>query len=388
MNHWPSYIKLIRNLCQSVWLALACFPANILADDTARAISFAHDVRPILSEHCYHCHGPDANTREADLRLDLEEYFTQGEESLGIVVAGKPEESELFQRITSSDEDLLMPPVEAKRTLTEKQIETIRRWIESGAKWQQHWAFIKPERPRVPELPDDDWSRNEIDHFILRRLYQEDLEPSPEATKETLIRRVTLDLTGLPPTPDEVDQFLADNRPDAYERLVDRLLKSPRYGEQMAATWLDAARYADSYGYQDDGETSMWRWRDWVIDAFNTNMPFDQFTIEQLAGDLLPNATFEQQIATGFNRNHRHNSEGGAIPEEFRVEYVVDRVTTTGTVWLGLTLGCARCHDHKYDPTTTKDYYGLYGLLSKHRLSVSRRGIDPGAAVFRLDRPP
>ena len=364
MSFWPEYIKLICNLCLTGWVALIYLPTDCIGDDAARPISFAHDVRPILSEHCYHCHGPDANTREADMRLDLEESFAQGDDSLGIVVAGNPEESELFLRITSPDEDLQMPPVEAKRPLSKKQIDTIRQWIAAGAEWQQHWAFINPKRPHVPKLPDDDWSKNEIDHFILRRLRQENLTSSTEATKETLIRRVSLDLTGLPPTPEEVDQFLADKRPDAYERLVDRLLKSPRYGEQMAATWLDAARYADSYGYQDDGETSMWRWRDWVIDAFNANMPFDQFTIEQIAGDLLPNATFDQRIATGFNRNHRHNSEGGAIPEEFRVEYVVDRISTTGTVWLGLTLGCARCHDHKYDPITQKEFYELFAFFN------------------------
>ncbi|WP_146450704.1 DUF1553 domain-containing protein [Bythopirellula polymerisocia] len=346
------------------WAALICYPALCLGFESNRPISFAHDVRPILSEHCYHCHGPDANTREADLRLDSQDAFLDSEESVGIVVAGNPNESELFLRIVSTDEDMQMPPAEANRPLSAKQIETIRRWIDEGAVWQQHWSFTKPERPQLRTSRDDGWSKNEIDWFILQRLQQEGLTPSPEADKQTLIRRVTLDLTGLPPTPEEVDCFLADDRPNAYELLVERLLHSPRYGEQMAASWLDAARYADSYGYQDDGETSMWRWRDWVIEAFNDNMPFDQFTIEQLAGDLLPNPTFEQRIATGFNRNHRHNSEGGAIPEEFRVEYVVDRVNTTCTVWLGLTLGCARCHDHKYDPITQKEFYQLFAFFN------------------------
>ena len=345
------------------WAALLWQPALALGGEATRAVSFAHDVRPILSEHCFQCHGPDENTREADLRLDMQQTYVDGSET-EIVEAGDPNESELFLRISSTDEDVRMPPADAGERLAAEEIETIRRWIATGAVWQQHWSFIKPERSDVPLVDNDRWPRNELDHFILRRLQQENLTPSPEADKQRLIRRVSLDLTGLPPTLEEIDRFLADDGPEAYERLVDRLLASPRYGEQMAATWLDAARYADTYGYQDDGEATMWRWRDWVIEAFNANMPFDQFTIEQLAGDLLPNATFEQRIATGFNRNHRHNSEGGAIPEEFRTEYVVDRVSTTGTVWLGLTLGCARCHDHKFDPVTQQEFYELFAFFN------------------------
>jgi hypothetical protein len=257
-----------------------------------------------------------------------------------------------------------MPPPASGRRLDLVQTEILRRWIEQGAKWQKHWSFIPPTRPVPPPVKQAAWPRNPIDAFILGRLECEGLTPSPEADRTTLIRRVTLDLTGLPPTPAEVDAARSDQSPDWYEKVVDRLLASPRYGERLARPWLDAARYADTNGYQSDGERFMWRWRDWVIDAFNANLRFDQFTIEQLAGDLLPNATLEQRIATGFNRNHRGNAEGGIIPEEYAVEYVVDRVDTTATVWLGLTMGCARCHDHKYDPLKQKEYYQLFAYFN------------------------
>ena len=336
-----------------------CLP--LLAVETE--ISFAHDIRPILSEHCFHCHGPDAEQREAELRLDLQEPFLGEGESTALVVGGDAKTSELFVRVSTTDEDLRMPPMDSGRSLTSQQVELIRKWIEQGAEWQPHWAFLKPEQSSLPQEKST-WARNAIDRFVEVKLAERSLRPSAEAGSETLIRRVSLDLTGLPPTPEEVDRFLADDSPGAYERVVDRLLASPRYGERMAAEWLDAARYADTYGYQDDGDLSMWRWRDWVIEAFNANMPFDQFTIEQLAGDLLPEPTLDQLIATGFNRNHRHNSEGGAIPEEFRVEYVVDRLDTTATVWLGMTMICARCHDHKYDPITQKEFYELYAFFN------------------------
>ena len=244
------------------------------------------------------------------------------------------------------------------------EIELIRRWIEQGAAWQKHWSFIPPGRPPLPSVTNKSWPKNPIDNFVLARLEREGLAPAPQADKRTLIRRVTLDLTGLPPTPSEVDAFLSDPSPDAYEKVVDRLLRSSRYGEHMAWQWLDAARYADTNGYQSDGVRSMWRWRDWVIDAFNHNMPFDRFTVEQLAGDMLPNATRDQIIATGFNRNHRTSAEGGIIDEEFRVAYVVDRVDTTSTVWLGLTIGCSRCHDHKFDPILQKEYYQLFAYFN------------------------
>jgi hypothetical protein len=345
-------------------LSLAGGPCRAeAAGDAGEEIDFSRDIQPILSEHCFHCHGPDPHTREADLRLDQRQTYLSGEGD-SIVVAGDPTHSELFLRISTDEDDLRMPPTDTGKRLSPGEIEAIRRWIAAGASWRQHWAFTRPVAVSVPQVKAADPVRNPIDAFVLRRLREHQLQPSPEADPETLIRRVSLDLTGLPPTPAEVDRYLADDRDDAYERLVDRLLASPRYGEQMAAAWLDAARFADTYGYQDDGETSMWRWRDWVIDAFNRNLPYDQFTLEQMAGDLLPDATFEQRIATAFHRNHRHNSEGGAIPEEFRVEYVVDRISTLGTVWLGLTLGCARCHDHKYDPITQREFYELFAFFN------------------------
>jgi hypothetical protein len=279
-------------------------------------------------------------------------------------VPGHPEQSELFLRISHEDDTQRMPPKKSGRKLTPNQIEILRRWIQQGARWQPHWAFIPSVRPAVPAVKNAAWVRGSIDAFVLARLEQEGLTPSPEADRVTLLRRLTLDLTGLPPTPAEVDAFLADRAPDAYEKVVERLLHSPRRGERLAVRWLNAARYADTSGYQSDGERIMWRWRDWVIDAFNRNLPFDQFTVEQLAGDLLPGATLEQKIATGFNRNHRGNGEGGIIPEEYAVEYVVDRVETTATVWLGLTMGCARCHDHKFDPLKQREFYQVFAYFN------------------------
>jgi hypothetical protein len=342
-------------------------------DPAARAgppgpVDFGRDVLPILSENCFTCHGPDAKARKAGLRLDVKEGALRDEEP--VVVPGQPDESELIVRVTSRDADEVMPPPKTKGALAPGQVEVLRRWIGQGANWGRHWAFETPRRPALPAVRDRDWPRGPIDHFVLARLEAEGLAPSPQAEATTLIRRVTLDLTGLPPSPGEVDAFLADRSPDAYEKLVDRLLQSPRYGERMAARWLDAARYADTNGYQSDGERTMWRWRDWVIDAYNRNMPFDRFTIEQLAGDLLPNPSLDQMIATGFNRNHRGNAEGGIIPEEYAVEYVVDRVETTATVWLGLTIGCARCHDHKFDPISQREFYRLFAFFN----NVPERG--------------
>ena len=331
---------------------------------SADQVEFNRDIRPILSDNCYTCHGPDKANRKTSLRLDNETSVFADLGGYQAVVPGNLEKSELYNRISTEDESRRMPPVYSERKLSASQIALVRRWIEQGAKWQKHWSFIPPAPPNLPEVKNKSWIRNPIDLFVLERLEREGLAPSPEAGAETLIRRVTLDLTGLPPTPMEVDAFLSDRSPNAYEKLVDRLLQSPRYGERMAIRWLEAARYADTNGYQTDAERIMWRWRDWVIDAFNRNMPFDQFTIEQIAGDMLPNATIEQKLATGFNRNHRGNGEGGIIPEEYAVEYVVDRVDTTSTVWLGLTMGCARCHDHKYDPITQKEYYQLFAYFN------------------------
>jgi hypothetical protein len=343
----------------------ACALEEARADEPLPAtVEFNRDIRPIFSDVCYKCHGPDKAKRKADLRLDVEASAKAKHDDGIAIVPGKPEESELIHRITTSDADDHMPPAAAARQLTPRQIDLLRRWIEQGAKWEAHWSFIPPRRPELPMVKNAGWVRNPVDNFILARLEREGLHPSPEADRPALIRRLSLDLTGLPPTLAEVDAFLADTSPQAYEHVVDRLLASPRYGERMASRWLDAARYADTSGYQSDGERSMWRWRDWVIDAFNRDLPFDQFTIEQIAGDLLPGATREQRLATAFNRNHRGNAEGGIIPEEYAAEYVVDRVDTTATVWLGLTLGCARCHDHKYDPVTQREFYQLFAFFN------------------------
>ena len=335
-----------------------------------RVVDFAREVRPILSDNCFSCHGPDEGTRQRGLRLDVREGLFEDRGRLGgpVVVAGAAADSRLFQRLVTGSDRLRMP--RGADPLTGEQIETLRLWIDQGAEWETHWAFIPPERPALPPVSDPEWVRNPIDAFVLARLDAEGLGPSAEADRATLLRRVTLDLTGLPPTPAELAAFLGDDSPDAYEKAVDRLLGSPRYGERMASEWLDAARYADTNGYQTDGERSMWRWRDWVIDAYNANMPFDRFTIEQLAGDMLPGATRDQRIATAFNRNHSQNGEGGIVVDEFLVEYAVDRVETTSTVWLGLTLGCARCHDHKFDPLSQQEFYEVLA----HFNNIPERG--------------
>ncbi len=317
----------------------------------AAPVEFNRDIRPILSDRCYSCHGPDSVNRKANLRLDVE-------------ASARPKLAAALERVTSTSKATRMPPVYAGAGLTDPQVALIKQWIAEGAQWQKHWSFIPPVRLEPPAVKNTTWAKNEIDRFILARLEREGLQPGPAAERATLIRRLSLDLTGLAPSPAEVDAFVNDASPAAYEKVVDRLLNSPRYGERMATRWLDAARYADTNGYQTDAERFMWRWRDWVIDAFNRNMRFDQFTIEQLAGDLLPNPTLDQLIATGFNRNHRGNGEGGSIAEEFIVEYHADRVETTSTVWMGLTIGCSRCHDHKYDPFTQKEFYQLTAFFN------------------------
>jgi hypothetical protein len=321
-------------------------------------VEFNRDIRPIFSDKCYTCHGPDAANRKTKLRFDVEDgariELSKGRKA---IIPGDPLQSEVYKRVASLDPALRMPPAYMGREkLTDGEIGLIRRWIEQGAQWERHWSFIPPKRRPPPQVAETSWPRNPIDSFVLARLEREGLKHSPEADRRTLIRRVTLDLTGLPPTPNEVQAFLNDGSPNAYENVVDRLLATSRYAERMAFRWMEAARYGDTNGYQTDGVRDMWRWRDWVINAFDRNMPFDQFTIEQLAGDLLPNPTLDQRIATAFHRNHRTNAEGGIVPEEFRVEYVADRAETTSTVWLGLTVGCARCHDHKYDPVKQKEY--------------------------------
>jgi hypothetical protein len=335
-------------------------------------VDFNRDIRPIFSETCFKCHGPDQNKRKGKLRLDTRDGEFSEHDGKAPFVPGNPAKSEAWRRINAAGTDDLMPPADSGMKLTERQVKLIGQWIREGAQYKDHWSFIPPAAPALAKVKRAAWPKNGIDYFILARLEEEKLRPSPPADKTTLIRRVTLDLTGLPPTPAEVDAFLADKSSNAYEKVVDRLLASPHYGERMALEWLDAARFADTHGYHIDSGRDMTRWRKWVIDSFNRNLPFDRFTIEQLAGDLLPNATLEQKIASGFNRNHMINFEGGAIPEEYHTAYLVDRVNATTTVWLGLTVGCAQCHDHKYDAITQKDYYRFYAFFN----NVPENGLD------------
>lgn len=366
-DRWPRLWGLAWGL---VWWV--CSPAS-----PAEPVRFNRDIRPILSDHCFHCHGFDGNHRKAGLRLDTFEGATAPRKGRPAIVPGRPEASELWHRITARDPAERMPPPDLGHGLTPAQIELLGRWIREGARYENHWAFLKPERPALPEVRQGDWVRTPVDRFVLARLEAEGLRPSAEADRATLIRRVSLDLTGLPPTPAEVDAFVNDPRPDAYERLVDRLLASPRYGEHMAHYWLDAARYGDTHGLHLDNERSMWAWRDWVVQAFNRNLPFDQFTVEQIAGDLLPEPTRDQLVASGFNRCNVTTSEGGAIDEEFRVRYAVDRVETVGTVWMGLTLGCAACHDHKIDPISQKEFYQLFAIFN----NLAENAMDGNALL-------
>ncbi|MFN8006983.1 MAG: DUF1553 domain-containing protein [Terriglobia bacterium] len=346
-------------------LFLACLAFSIDRPEqspvkaAAGMVDFQRVVRPILSDNCFHCHGPDANTRMADLRLDTKEGAFAVRESGTVIVAGKPQESLLYQRITAEDVGRRMPPESSHKSLTGPQIEILKKWIEQGAGWKEHWSFAAPVRPKLPEVKAKGWVRNPIDEFILAKLEAAGLEPAPEADRRTLVRRLSLDLTGLPPEPAEVEAFVKDKSKDAYEKQVDRLLGSAHWGEHRGRYWLDAARYADTHGIHVDNYREMWPYRDWVIGAFNRNERFDRFTIEQLAGDLLPNRTMEQQIASGFQRCNVTTNEGGVIAEEVEAIYAKDRVDTTGTVWLGLTVGCATCHDHKFDPISQKDFYSM-----------------------------
>ncbi len=353
-----------------VLLALSAFGQH---EKPVQPLEFNRDIRPILSDRCYFCHGPDSSNRKTKLRLDREEDARAdlGKGRFGIV-PGSPEQSEIYKRITSTSKALRMPPSYLGHdALPADDVEKIRRWIAEGGTYQPHWAFVPPRKQDAAEVSHAAWSASAIDRILYARLRREGLEPRQEADKRTLLRRVTLDLTGLPPTPHEADAFVADTSSKAYERVVDRLLATPRYAERMAIRWLESARYADTNGYQTDGPREMWKWRDWVIESFHRNQPFDEFTVEQLAGDLLPEATLAQRIATGFHRNHRTSAEGGIVNEEFRVEYVADRAETTGTVWLGLTVGCARCHDHKFDPIPQRDFYSLFAFFN----NVPERGF-------------
>jgi hypothetical protein len=363
----------VRNRLSIAFVGVVLAACVVFGQDQKRQttvpIDFNRDIGPILSDTCFACHGPDPTQRKAGLRFDTREgAFGKA----GVIVPGDSLNSRLIKRISAAEPEMRMPPIDSGRTLSTRQIELLRRWIDEGAKWDTHWAYLPPKRPDLPTVTSPSWIRNAIDNFVLARLEREGLKPSPPADKVTLLRRVTLDLTGLPPTLAEIDSFLKDASPDAYEKRVDRLLSSRHYGERMAMQWLDLARYADTHGYHIDSHRDMWRWRDWVIDAFNRNLRFDQFTIEQLAGDLLPGATVEQKVASGFNRNHMINFEGGAIPEEYQVEYVVDRVETTSNVWMATTLGCARCHSHKYDPITQKEFYQFFAFFN----TVPEEGLD------------
>jgi hypothetical protein len=347
------------NLFVVVVFTLAPATLSLAADDT-RLVQFNQDVRPILSDKCFLCHGPDAEQRQADLRLDLEDHAKQS-----AIVPGQPAQSELVRRILSADPDERMPPADSKLELSSEERSVLQTWIRQGASWDQHWAFVAPRPAAPPEVQNPEWPRNEIDRFILHNLERQSSAHAPEVSRDTLLRRVSFDVTGLPPTLEEIDTFAADDSPDAWSHLIDRLLAADHYGERMASVWLDLARYSDTFGYQVDRDRHVWPWRDWVIRAFNSNMPYDEFLTKQLAGDLLPNATDDDILATTFNRLHPQKVEGGSTPEEFRIEYVSDRTQTFATAFLGLTMECCRCHDHKYDPVSQKEYYQLTAFFDK-----------------------
>jgi hypothetical protein len=347
------------------WVALAA-PSSAARGETPlpRVVEFNRDVRPILSNHCFACHGPDKNKRKADLRLDTEEGARADLGGYHAVMPRKPAQSELYLKISAADPAERMPPKKFGKPLTPRQVALLKRWIEQGAKWQKHWSLIAPRRPAVPEVRDKDWALNAIDRFILAPLEQEGLKPSPEADRRILLRRLSFDLTGLPPTPADVDAFLGDASPAAYEKAVDRLLASPHFGERLAVYWLDLVRYGDTGGYHSDNHRDVYLYRDYVIAAFNANKPFDRFTVEQLAGDLLPQATREQMIASGYNRLLLTTEEGGAQPKEYTAKYSADRVRNASAVWLGATMGCAECHDHKFDPYKTREFYAFAAFFA------------------------
>lgn len=360
-------------------------------------VSFNFNIRPILSDKCFKCHGPDANHREAHLRLDIADSayaalkITKGAYA---IVPGKPGQSELLKRINSSDLTFMMPPPDAHLSmLTDYEKKLFERWIEQGAKYEKHWALTVPVKTNLPLVADKSWPKNEIDYFTLNKMEQQGLAPNEQADKERLLKRVCLDITGLPPSIDLMNNFLTDNNDAAFEKIVDQLLATPQYGEKMAVHWLDVARYADSYGYQDDNIRTQWPWRDWVIHAFNKNIPYDQFITWQIAGDMLPNATKEQILATGFFRNHKYTEEGGVVPEEYRIEYLIDKTKTFGKGILGVTIECAQCHDHKYDPFSQKDYYSLLAFFNNTKeigyegdVSVSKPAKMPVLYIDSNDR--
>ena len=349
--------------------------------EASAPIDFNRDIRPILSDKCFQCHGPDEGERQTSLRLDRADSARAQLESGGhAIVPGDADASQMIHRLTSPDDDVRMPPAESGKQISPEELRKIRRWIAEGATWSEHWSFVPPTRPELPLVRDHRWAKNAIDRFVLAKLESEGADvagPAPEADRVALLRRVSLDLTGLPPTPQEVDAFLADKRVGAYQRIVDRLIQSSRYGEHQARYWLDVARYGDTHGLHLDNERSIWPYRDWVIQALNENRPFDQFTVDQLAGDLIPSSTLEQRIATGFHRCNVTTSEGGSIDQEYLVRYAVDRAETTATTWLGLTVGCAACHDHKFDPVSQKEFYQLFAYF----YSLTEKPMDGNALL-------
>jgi len=365
-----------RNLCLLIFCAggflfmlNACNHPSSIEDQVPDVVSYNFNIRPILSDKCYKCHGPDASKRQAGLRLDDPTSAFKAlkdDPNAHVLVPGSPEQSELFRRVSTGDTSDMMPPSNSNlKRLTPHEIDLVRKWIKQGAKFEKHWAFVPPKELPVPEVKDKTWPKNPIDNFILQKQEQYGLSHNPEADKERLLKRLCFDLTGLPPSLDMMDKFLADKSPDAYEKVVDQLMASPAYGEKMALHWMDVSRFADSHGYQDDNYRSQWPWRDWVIHAFNEDLPYDKFITWQLAGDQIPNATKEQLLATGFNRNHKITEEGGVINEEYRVAYVTDRTNTFGKALLGVTIECAHCHDHKYDPFSQKEYYSLFAFFNQ-----------------------
>lgn len=377
---WRESLETCRGVSLILAGSLALAETSLLAADSPKTapVSFNREIRPIFSEHCYACHGPDEGQRKAGLRLDIEEEALKPLKSGGrAIVPGNPSASVLMSRITAEDPDNRMPPPEHEKPLSSKQIDTLKRWIAEGAQWERHWAYLPQKRPDLPPLQQTGWARNEIDYFIQAELEKLGLKPSPEAPKAKLIRRASLDLIGLPPSVAEIEAFMEEDSEEAYDQLIDRLLDSKHYGERQALFWLDLARYGETQGFHHDRHRDMWHWRDWVIHAYNENKPFDEFTIEQLAGDLLPNPTTEQKIATGFHRNEMTTSEGGALPEEYSVKYVVGRVDTTARVWLGTSLACAECHDHKYDPISQEDYYRFFAYFNNVPEDGLDRGINP-----------
>lgn len=380
-------LPLLLVIAAGVFFLVQQRPTAPDAMELPEVVDYNYHIRPILSDRCYKCHGPDANKREANLRLDTEDgaYAALKDDPNGhVIVPSDPLASALYQRISTTDTSMLMPPPSSNLHLQPYEIKLIEKWIKQGAKFKPHWAFIPPVKPTLPAISNKDWVKNEIDVFVLTAMTQKGLKPTEEADKERLLKRVSIDLTGLPPALSLQDSFTTKGSALTYEQVVDQLLASPQYGEKMAVSWLDLARYADSHGYQDDGLRTMWPWRDWVIYAFNKNYSYEQFVTWQLAGDLLPNATLEQKLASGFNRNHKITQEGGVIPEEYRIEYVTDRTNTFGKAFLALTYECAKCHDHKYDPISQKDYYSTFAFFNQ----VEEKGYFGDITVASLGDPP